>query len=153
MHTAFAVMHTANKSTNHNFIALVLSSTKMCSGETTHCKVNLAASHDVVQEWIFCLKLEEQTDSVTPSPHKNRFHYDQKIQKPKQQQKSSYLAGFYPNNARVFVALFLLFFLRMNAFKFHLQKASMQEASSKISAFTAGQIIETQWYQTSHNFS
>jgi len=39
----------------------------------------------------------------------------------------------------------------MNAFKFHLQEASMREANSKISAFT-GQIIETERCQTSRNF-
>lgn len=76
-------------------------------------------------------------------PIRTDFIMIRKLKKDKKQQKSSYLAGFYPNNARVFVALFLLFFLRMNAFKFHLQKASMQEASSKTSAFTAGQITET----------
>lgn len=76
-------MHTTNKRTSHNFIVLVLSSTKMCSGETTHCEVNLTASHDVVQKRIISLNLEEETDSVTPPPHRNRFHYDQKIKKPK----------------------------------------------------------------------
>lgn len=86
-------------------------------------------------------------------PQQNRLLYDQTVKKAKPQQKSSYLAGFYPYNARVLVALLLSFFLRMNAFKFHLQEASMQEASSQISAFTAGQITEKQKGARHHTIS
>lgn len=36
-----------------------------------------------------------------------------------------YLARFHPNNARVFVALFLYLLFRMNTLKFHLQESNI----------------------------